>query len=254
MTLAGSARTAGTKLPDIVYPVRPGESNEELRYSLRSLRNLPHGRVWVAGYRPSWCSDAVGFVPTGQQPATTMLEKYQNSRANLRGLAFCPDIAPKVVIMNDDFFITAPLEEVPVLHYGTLGDFFAFFRRHQRSTSTYMLGEQRTHEWLRGQGFTNTLSYALHVPLPTSRTAMKMTLRRLPMVSPGGRVPLHFRTALGNLAQLGGERAPDVKLLRGQLALPGLPSPFASSSDRTWEMGLGNRIREMFPEPGPYER
>ena len=34
---------------DLVYLVRPGEQNEELRWSLRSLVNLPHERVFEVG-------------------------------------------------------------------------------------------------------------------------------------------------------------------------------------------------------------
>jgi hypothetical protein len=35
------------RTPDVVYVVRPGEKNEELRDSLRSLAHLPHGKGWV---------------------------------------------------------------------------------------------------------------------------------------------------------------------------------------------------------------
>ena len=40
--------------PDIVYFVKPSEDNDELKYSLRSLKNLNHGQVYLVGYRPSW--------------------------------------------------------------------------------------------------------------------------------------------------------------------------------------------------------
>ena len=39
---------------DAVYYVRPGDRNDELRYSLRSLANLPHDRVWIVGHTPPW--------------------------------------------------------------------------------------------------------------------------------------------------------------------------------------------------------
>lgn len=240
-------------MPDIIYICRPGDDNEELRYSLRSLRNLPHGRVWIAGYKPSWVSDEVGFVDSGQKPARTVLEKYRNSRRNFTAAAEDDRIADDVVLFNDDFFVTAPIPYVPALHYGTLEDFLSFFRRHQRVTSTYMLGEQLTCEWVQSQGFPVPLSYALHVPMPSTRRDMRRVLRKLPFTGASGRVPLHFRTALGNLSRLGGEKTPDVKLMRWQLSLPGLPEPFVSSSDRTWALGLGNRLKDLFPDPGPYE-
>jgi hypothetical protein len=50
-------------LPDVVYVVRPGNRNEELRYSLRSIAaHLPHRRVWLAGFCPSWVRN-ISFIP-----------------------------------------------------------------------------------------------------------------------------------------------------------------------------------------------
>ena len=39
---------------DVVYCVKELITNEELRYSLRSLRNLPHRKVWIFGGCPKW--------------------------------------------------------------------------------------------------------------------------------------------------------------------------------------------------------
>ena len=64
--------------PDIVYVVRPGERNEELRYSLRSLSNLPHGRVWIAGYMPKWVT-GVEHIPSPAKPGS-----HVHAKANLR--------------------------------------------------------------------------------------------------------------------------------------------------------------------------
>ena len=40
-------------MKDIVYFVKDTDTNEELRYSLRSLANFPHGKVWFYGGRKS---------------------------------------------------------------------------------------------------------------------------------------------------------------------------------------------------------
>jgi hypothetical protein len=37
---------------DVVVMVRVGREYDELRYALRSLCNVPHGRVWVYGGEP----------------------------------------------------------------------------------------------------------------------------------------------------------------------------------------------------------
>lgn len=37
---------------DIVYFVKESKTNEELRYSLRTLKNFPHRKVWFYGGCP----------------------------------------------------------------------------------------------------------------------------------------------------------------------------------------------------------
>ena len=37
---------------DVVYFVKDTKENEELRYSLRTLKNFPHAKVWFYGGCP----------------------------------------------------------------------------------------------------------------------------------------------------------------------------------------------------------
>ena len=46
-----------TKDFDVVYCVKDDPDNEELRYSLRSLKNLPHQKVWIYGGGPKWLNE-----------------------------------------------------------------------------------------------------------------------------------------------------------------------------------------------------
>lgn len=237
--------------PDICYSVRPGDHNEELRYSLRSLRNLPHGRVWIAGHKPPWVSDLVGHIPTLQGDPRTSEVKFANSRRNHRALAEHDEIADDIVLFNDDFFVTEPIDRVPVLHYGTIENFNAFFRARSSTVSSYMLAERYTCEWVTATcGIARPRSYALHVPLPVAKQALADVLAILPETYRG--LPLHLRTALGNLARLGGRRVADVKVLRSR-PMAELARPFASTSDGTFRMGAGEQLRSLFPDPGPYE-
>ena len=105
-----------TSLPDIVYVVRPGDRNEELRYSLRSLANLPHGRVWIAGYCPSWVT-GVEVIPVQGQPGS-----HQTAKANLRAACEHSAVVEDFVYFNDDFFVMQPLERMPVMHRGTIDE------------------------------------------------------------------------------------------------------------------------------------
>ena len=71
---------------DVVIPLKESEDNEELRYVLRSIAaNLPHRKVFLAGFKPSWVKNVELIsveVPEGL--------KYSKSLANTK--AACLDL------------------------------------------------------------------------------------------------------------------------------------------------------------------
>lgn len=261
-------------MTDLLYVVREGDHNPELRHSLRSVcANLPHERVWIGGYKPSWVSDEVGYIPVPQGPVTfrdSWQTKFTNTRINLAASLRHPDMSEDVVLFNDDFYVTEPINEVPVLTYGNLDYFLTYFRATMKVPSRYVLAEEETMQWCEEQGFAQLLSYALHVPMPINRTMMRETLERLPLLGKN-EMQLHVRTAYGNMHAIGGERIADVKVEPGtpgrrhrlngvyidgnQTTNRTLPKPFASSNDRTFaSYAIGRWIRAMFPDPCRYER
>lgn len=231
-----------TTRPDIVYPVRPGDWNEELRYSLRSLRNLPHGRVWIIGHKPPWVKERYGanegvyFWPRAQRSS-----KYRNANESLVEITQEAGTAltSPFLLMNDDFYITSPLDQVDVFHMGPVDQVIDWYRtRHHRGV--YWRGMVATNEVMKGQGITDALSYELHIPMPIYRDPL------LEAWAMGRHLDvLHIRTLYGNIAQLGGTYMEDVKVYGLQ---PRTHSPFMSTNDRVLQ-----HLRDMFPDPSPYE-
>lgn len=229
---------------DVLYIVREGDSNDELRFSLRSLANLPHARVAVAGYCPSWLSADVLRIPRPQPEAT----KYHRAKATLAaGLAF-PDLSPDVILMNDDFYVCAPVASVPVVHRGPITDVLVEYRG---VSSTYTAGMRATRSRLRELGHPNPLSYELHLPLVVNRARLAAILSA-PWYTPF----LQERSLYGNLEGLGGSRVGDVKVEEGRRHPP--PSvdpalPFLSSADRSFPF-VAPLLHSLFPARSPYER
>ena len=91
---------------DVVYFVRKGDQNEELRYSLRSLVNLPHRKVWIVGHTPAWVTGVESI------PGNVFREKWWNVVDNLR-LAALHVKAEQFVVMNDDIFLMRPPSLAP---------------------------------------------------------------------------------------------------------------------------------------------
>lgn len=224
--------------PDVVYVVRPGQHNEELRYSLRSLRHLPHGKVWIAGFCPSWVSDEVGRIPVRHQ-----LDRNVNAKANLRAACEHPEVSERFAYFNDDFFVMRPLTKLPVMHRGPL----ASVAQSGIMARAYTRAIRQTLELLRSRGIDEPLMYDLHAPMVVDKAGM---LEALDLCSS----PLiQERSVYGNLQGIGGELARNHKIRRGQTGWEGWA--FLSTNDNTFATGpVGSHVRAALDDRSPYER
>lgn len=226
---------------DVVYPVRPGEANEELRYSLRSLQqNYPSVRtVWLVGFQPSWVT-GVEFIG-GNYSQSAQTNVYQNVLAAMQH----PDVDDDVVVFNDDFFVTAPVTGVETLYRGTLAEHLAL-PAVRRSNSWWRQSLITTQVCLQAVGIREPLSYELHVPLPCKKGLMRETLERFAEVTPAN--PPQWRSLYGNLHVTAARQAADVKrFLSGRV-----PTPYLSTSDASWRQ-YRKPVTALFPEPSRYE-
>lgn len=219
---------------DLVYPLRRKREHEELRYSLRSMEaNLPHDQVWIVGRElPKWAQNL--HLVTVPDRGT----KWQNIPS---AIAAACQVSERFVLANDDFFVMAPIGEMPVYHRGTVDEA-------SRQTGTYNRGLVETAKLLRDLGVEGELlNYELHAPMPVIGEDMVAALRRARGFR--GRC-LQARTLYGNLHRVGGEHLADMKVHGSHQA----EGPFLSTTDSSFVgYPVGERIREAFPEPSRYE-
>lgn len=229
---------------DVVYIVRRGDNNEELRYSLRSLVNIPHDRVIIAGYTPSWVTNVLS-IETEQ-----LGRKTPNALGNLKAALAYKGLSDEFILMNDDFYILEPLESIPVLHRGPLDDVIEYYRR-EHPNGSYCKGMTDTREFQYQLGLTNLLSYELHVPFVFNKRMLSYILELAGRMRPDI-YRLHYRTLYGNLYCIGGQQIDDVKIydryVRGDIR-----GAFASSKDATFTGLLKWDIHKMFPESSFYD-
>lgn len=219
-------------LPDVVYLVKVSKRAEELRYSLRSLSMLPHGRVWIAGHKPKWVRN-VGHIRTVQNKG-----KWRNQEINLQAACDHPDVAETFVMFNDDFFVMEPIDQVPVLHGGPL----AALAAKRKSNGEWSKRIRATADYCGP----DALAYdSIHVPMSFDKARLAEVLSAMPD-------GLLFRTVYGNLAEVGGTLGENAKISAKDKRLSG---PFVSTSDGSFaSKPVGNRIREAFPRKSRYER
>jgi hypothetical protein len=227
---------------DIVCPVRESPVNEQLRYALRSWSaNLPHRRVWLVGGRPSWAA-GVEHIPTRQVGT-----KYRNTTAAVEAACLHPDVSDSFLLVNDDFFVLRRLAAMPVYHRGPVAEVEAYYAT--RGNGAYLRGLRETRDLLVGLGHPDPLSYELHVPLPVTKRGMLAALevgRHLDV--------LHKRTAFGVLANVGGERMADVKVLHRAPRFDTSSGFLSTMPDSFTHGAAGAFLRQAFWQPSPYER
>lgn len=219
---------------DVVIPYRRSRS-EELIYALRSLRNVPHGDVWVIGDDPNL---NVKHIPYRQ-----MHDIAKNTLEILDIAVDTPEISDNFIWMADDAYIMQPIRSIPVLHRGT---YDRVIERHQARVYNYYVQRMiRTNAKLKELGIQSPLCYELHVPFVISK---KKWLQVREHITPA----LNKLSMYGNLCKIGGTKTKDVKVRQKDWIPQG---PFASSHERTFGTNsLGKKVRELFPERSIHEK
>lgn len=220
---------------DVVYPYRRSWGDEfELRYSLRSLANLPHERVIIAGDRPRFVWKALVCISTPRQ-----LNRFKSSTANIVAAVRQAGISGRFVAMNDDIFVLKPWQ----------------YRREHRCTIDEYLADGpksgpyrqmliKTKELL--AGIDEPLFHGLHTPMVYEAGKLLELVERF-----AGQSYL-LRTLYGNLYQEPSVRRDDVKAHAWPFDMA---EDFLSTSDicarnpdcRAW-------LKARFPQPSIYEK
>ena len=221
---------------DVVYIIRSDiVGGEELRYSLRSLSNLKHGKVVIAG----GCPDNIYpdlFLKIQQRGET----KWERVNYTIRKICESPEISDTFYLFNDDFFILQPTEEIPPIYNGDLSA-----RCKNLGNSRYKINLDYTRKALERRGL-DTKNYAVHIPMPIEKE------KALEVLDEFEGYPM-FRSLYGNYWDVGGIDMPDVKIHSNNV-VPKEGAQFLSTSDISFKWGsVGMYLRGMFKQRSEYE-
>jgi hypothetical protein len=224
-----------------VYFVKPGDENNELKFSLRSVdKNLDVDDVVIVGSTPSWVKNVTSI--RGNRYAN----KEWAIKDNLMILAEHPSLPDEVLVMNDDFFLMKPYEYVSE-YRGSLRDQFNGLGNRGGWWGT-SLGV--TLDWLESQGVKEPRSYEIHKPVLMNRTRLAEALHRMEPVYP---IP-QWRTVYGNLHEVEAVVGVDCKVSKPSATFDKNAS-LLSTEDIAFAQGdVGKFIRSKFRKPSRYER
>lgn len=230
---------------DVVFCVAPNVRRTEFQYALRSLNFLPHGRVFVVGpANVEWVRN-VTFVPMRQRDKWTDLTRMWDLIPTL-------PLTAEFVYTEDDYFITAPVEDIPNYHCGPLVKKVDPNKKYaKRIPPGWQSSLYATYHLLKENGVQDPLSFDVHIPMVVEKN-------RIPHAWDPGNLPLRYRDLVGNTATREPVKVPrDAKChtipIVDKIRETGLG--FLSSSDQTFvKSGAEAWLKELFPEPCRYEK
>lgn len=152
---------------DVVFPYKRSVGDLELRYSLRSLVNVPHGRVIIAGDVPSIVSDAVSTIKVPRVGG----DRYLSSTANI--MSALDEIDGDFIVMHDDIFVLKPW----TFKHEDRGP----IDQTDEAKGDYLRRIQQTDSLLRAIGITDPLFYGLHTPTVYNKRKLIDLVREFPM-------------------------------------------------------------------------
>lgn len=224
---------------DVVYVHKHGKSDDELRYSLRSLKNMPHDNVYICGDLPEWASENIIHIPDRKYDWSIMGNKFANQEAKWFTVCNDPRVSDNFIMMNDDFFVMKPIDSMPTLHRGRL-------HRAGSSDSHYYRTLAYTREFLIRNLVLAPLNYELHIPMVINKTKRLAVSYFIHRHFVRGQI-VQMRSIYGNMFDIGGKLSEDVK------NVDNYDSVFLSTDEDTFPGDIGIHIRNTFPEKSKYE-
>ena len=226
---------------DIVYFVKDTPTNEELRYSLRSVeKNFPHRYIWFVGGKPD-ALEPDGWLKVDQVGDS----KWEKTGNLMKAMCNCDKISENFVVFDDDFFVMKKVEELPYYSLKELGDRVQVLARRKNKSLSYIEELKLNERALKEKGLP-TVDYDLHCPMIINKTEMREVFDQFPDVH-------MWRSIYCNYYRKPAEQTTDFKILE-PTQTPDEDSIFLSTSDVSFRGGVvGMYIRESFPEKTKYE-
>lgn len=225
-----------------LVPLRVGD-NEELRYAIRSwvrFAGMKDGdRLVSVGDKPSW------FHPDEHVEGNPSRSSPVNVFWNIREATAC--MSGEVIVMNDDFFATAPTDPTRLVFRGSLDAHIRMLRR----PSWWRRSLEHTRDYLKGVGVVDPVSWERHAPITVDAQRIHTCLST---AWDGVRnPPPQWRTLYGNLHLFGeGVLEPvDGKLFTARTPARGV---WVSTTDTVWGSSpVAAGFRSLFDTPTRWE-
>lgn len=222
---------------DIVYFVKDTRDNEELRYSLRTLKNFPHRKVWFYGGCPAGLKpDHHVYVKQDQET------KWLNINKSIKEAVNNPEITDDFWLFNDDFFIMKPVKNPGNYYDGSLYKRIVKLEDKFGRFTKYSLQLRKICDDLDSMGC-DVRNFCVHIP---------MLINKKKAIELFNIEDTHmFRSLYGNYHNIKAKQLGDYKISNTKLKWK--DSTYLSTTEQSFAGEVGKQIRELFPDKCKYE-
>lgn len=222
---------------DIVYFVKDTPKNEELRYSLRTLKNFPHRKVWFYGGCPTGLKPDHHVFVEQNQP-----NKWLNINKSIREAVQNPDITDDFWLFNDDFFIMKKVTKPKNYYDGSLYKRIVTLEDKFKRLTPYSLQLRKICIDLVSMGC-DTRNFCIHVPMLVNK---QKAIELLAIEDSH-----MFRSLYGNYHNIAAEELSDYKISNPNLRWK--DSIYLSTTEKSFSGKVGKQIQYLFPDKCKYE-
>lgn len=234
---------------DIVIPLGPTMDNhEELRYALRSIeKNVKNYRdIWIIGELPEWITN-VKNIPHSDDWHPKWKER--NIWKKICAACINREVSDDFTFFNDDHFILSEIDatDYPYYYKGSVSKSIRENRSVYRKTMTH------TVNFLLSRGFQNR-NADTHCPIIYNKKKFLNSFNHTDFNTPYGYGIKSIYCAVNRVDMV---LYPDCKIKEketyDEVVKKAEGRHVISCYDGAMQIGFGEFIREMFPEPSKYE-
>lgn len=222
---------------DVVYFVKDTPKNEELRYSLRTLKNFPHRKVWFYGGCPVGLKPDHHVFVKQDQP-----NKWLNINKSIREAVKNPDITDDFWLFNDDFFIMKKVTKPKNYYDGNLYKRIVTLEDKFKRLTPYSLQLRKICIDLVSMGC-DTRNFCIHVPMLINK---QKAIELLAIEDSH-----MFRSLYGNYHNIAAEELSDYKISNPNLRWK--DSIYLSTTEKSFSGKVGKQIQYLFSDKCEYE-
>lgn len=230
---------------DIIYPIKDNKSNQELKYSLRSLSNLHYDKVFIIGDLP----DFINIKNINYIYSNKLESRYQTTTKYLKEIILNKNVSEDFIWMNDDFFILKPVTEKDLLlNRGYLKDQILYYYKYHNPITNFDKLVAKAAIELKKLGFKNPLSFELHCPIIINKSKCLSILDKIKDES------LHCckRSLYGNYFIKNSIPISDMKVISSTIFDEKNYDKFLSCSENTFKK-VEDFLKKKFPSKSIYE-